>query len=213
MRTCPRDNTRKASPNGGGIPRLCGFLSQRVWRPIFADKSALTKDDGEASDHQRPSASTEKQRAFDAAEICASAEFANLSGAALVAKVKGSTTSCINTLFNTKGADAAKLFSEAQMSTIAQAFLSSASSYTGDNRDSAVQLVLFLRAGYYVQFYQSATVGTYSPALKQKVGDALNAFFNSPQSNNVTREHLAVSRAESDPSKSRHSGGFSRPRL
>lgn len=154
-------------------------------RPIFADKSALTKDDGDASDHQRPSAPADKQRAFAAAESCASADFANLSGAALVAKVKGSTTSCINTLFNTKGADAAKLFSEAQMSTIAQAFLSNASSYAGDNRDSAVQLVLFLRAGYYVQFYQSATVGTYSPALKEKVGDALNAFFNSPQSNNV----------------------------
>lgn len=153
-------------------------------RPLFADKSALKDQSPRVAEHPRPSAPESNLRS-QAAQTCSSADFADLSGSALVSKIKTSTPDCINTLFNTKGEDSGKLFSESQMTTIAQALLLNAQNYTGDNAASTVQMVLFLRAGYYVQFYQPAAVGEYSPALRQEVEKALRAFFDSASSSLV----------------------------
>jgi microbial collagenase len=106
---------------------------------------------------------------------CDSNAFGSLSGSALVNAVKAAETSCINTLFSLTGTQAYNTFRESQMVTIANAMTSAATGYAGNNSGSLAQLVLFLRAGYYVQFYDPA-VGSYGTALRNAIRPALDAF-------------------------------------
>ncbi|MEV7414751.1 collagenase [Streptomyces sp. NPDC089919] len=93
---------------------------------------------------------------------------------------------CTYPLFNLTGDDARKAFREPQMVTVANALRDAAASYTGDNRARVGQLVMFLRAGYYVQENNSAAVGAYGPALDTAARGALDAFFAAPHSKDVT---------------------------
>ncbi|GAA1969045.1 hypothetical protein GCM10009838_29600 [Catenulispora subtropica] len=115
-----------------------------------------------------------------AAQSCTPADFASRSGSTLATFVKASTTDCVNTLFTVTGSDAVTIFSEANMITIANAFHTGASSYPGDDSTSVQQLVLFLRAGYYVQYYSNGSIPNYSQALATAVEGALDAFVASP---------------------------------
>lgn len=126
-----------------------------------------------------------------AAAACSSTQFASLSGQSLVNAVTGATTDCINGLFSLSGSTAASTFSEAKMVTIANALASVAQRYDGTNRDSALQLILFLRAGYYVQFYDPA-VGTYGTSLKNAVRGGLDAFSSNAYFGQVNDTHGEV---------------------
>ncbi|MFF4583815.1 M9 family metallopeptidase [Streptomyces sp. NPDC001373] len=117
-----------------------------------------------------------KASALAAAQSCTPADFGSRSGSALVAYIQSATTNCVNTLFSITGSDAHNVFGEAQMVTVANAFKSTSAGYPGDNSTHVWQLVLFLRAGYYVQFYHSSDVGTYGPTLAAAIEGGLDAF-------------------------------------
>ncbi|MBL8299013.1 MAG: collagenase [Rhodanobacteraceae bacterium] len=126
--------------------------------------------DTDALDLERPSARYSRKA------TCDSNQFSTLSGSALVNAVKAAESQCINTLFNLTGSVAQATFREAQMTSIATAFQSAATSYNGTNSGSALQLVLFLRAGYYVQYYNPSTVGSYGAALRNAIRPGLDSF-------------------------------------
>ena len=107
---------------------------------------------------------------------CDSNQFGSLSGTALVNALKAVDTDCVNSLFSLSGNSAYSTFREAQMVTVANALQSTAASYNGTNSSGALQLILFLRAGYYVQYYDSATVGAYGTSLRNAIRPALDAF-------------------------------------
>ena len=109
---------------------------------------------------------------------CDLSAFANSSGAALVTTVKSSTTDCINSLFNVSGGNAGAIFSESKMVTIADAFRNAAAAYNGTNSGGTLQMVMFLRAGYYVNYYDEVSTGAYGAALKSAIRGALDAFVN-----------------------------------
>ncbi|MFE6175633.1 collagenase [Streptomyces sp. NPDC056464] len=117
---------------------------------------------------------------------CTPGDFGRRTGAALVAFVKASTTDCVNTLFGVTGTDARAVFREAQMVTIAEAFTRTARQYAGDNSAQVWQLVLFLRAGYYVQFNNPDDVGPYGASLARNSVRGLDSFFARPHSRDVT---------------------------
>ncbi|KUL47133.1 collagenase [Streptomyces regalis] len=117
---------------------------------------------------------------------CNPGDFGGRTGAALVAFVKASTTECVNTLFAVRGSDARAVFRESQMVTIAQAFTSTARTYAGDNSSRVLQLVLFLRAGYYVQFNNPDDVGPYGTSLARNATRGLDTFFARPHSRDVS---------------------------
>lgn len=110
-------------------------------------------------------------------QSCTPADFGSRTGSGLVSFVEGSTTDCVNTLFNVTGTDAGNIFKEPQMLSVAQAFQSLAADYTGDDSTGIWQLVLFLRAGYYVQSYNAGAVGSYDAALTSATKAGLDAFF------------------------------------
>ncbi len=154
--------------------------------------TAYDHADPRANILQRPSVQAQQpMRGAAAATSCSSAQFASLSGAALVAAVRGSTTACINELFSISGAPARATFAEARMVTVANALRTSAQAYAGDNRDGALQLILFLRAGYYVQFYDSG-VGDYGSALRSAIRGALDAFASNANFGLVNDTHGEV---------------------
>ncbi|MDH6108628.1 microbial collagenase [Kitasatospora sp. MAP12-15] len=120
------------------------------------------------------------------AQACTPAAFGGLSGSALAAYVENSTTDCVNSLFTITGSNAQEVFKESQMIPVAQAYQSLASSYAGSDSAGIWQLILYLRAGYYVQYYDSTDVGSYDATLSADVQNALNAFFANSQSTDVS---------------------------
>lgn len=159
--------------------------------PLTGNADALrTEADSEAPSPERPSmqsAAGEQSRGARAQRAeCTKAEFASASGQALVDLITGSTTDCVNTLFSVTGSQAGQVFGEAKMVAAADALRTISQTYPGDNSTSAAQFVLFLRAGYYVQYYNSASVPAYGTALRTATSSALDAFFASPRSEDVT---------------------------
>ncbi|SEC28774.1 microbial collagenase [Streptomyces sp. 2231.1] len=120
------------------------------------------------------------------AASCTPADFGSRTGPALVAFVKAATTDCVNTLFAVTGSSGHDVFRQAQMLTVANAYTSTAARYRGDNSGSLEQLVLFLRAGYYVQFNHPADVGPYTSRLTGAVRAGLDTFFARPRSRDVS---------------------------
>ncbi|MCE9673049.1 M9 family metallopeptidase [Myxococcus stipitatus] len=143
---------------------------------------------------------------------CDAAAFASASGGALVTLVKGSTSDCVNSLFGVSGAQAGQVFGEAKMVTIANALASTASTYPGNNSTQALQLILFLRAGYYVQFYDP-NVGSYGTALRSAIRAALDTFVANAHFKDVNDDHGAVLSEfviliDSSTENARHLGTF-----
>ncbi|HJU38769.1 MAG TPA: collagenase [Tahibacter sp.] len=123
---------------------------------------------------------------------CDSDQYASLDGAALVAAVKASTTSCVNALFSIDASLGAQVFPEAKMATIANAIAADAPAYPGNNAASLLQLVLYLRAGYYVQYYNPGVVGSYGATLRNAIRPALAAFAANAHFADVNDAHGAV---------------------
>ncbi|MFE1753699.1 collagenase [Streptomyces anandii] len=132
----------------------------------------------------RDQARTGKKAAAVAA--CNVADFTSRTGSALVQQIKSSTTDCVNTLFNLTGSDAYNAFRESQMTAVAYALRDGSAAYPGNSTTGMPQLVLYLRAGYYVQYYNAGTVGAYGSGLKTAVRAGLDAFFASAHSRDVT---------------------------
>ncbi|MFJ6140248.1 collagenase [Kitasatospora sp. NPDC092286] len=126
------------------------------------------------------------------AQSCTPADFGGRSGADLVSFVEGSTPDCVSTLFNVTGTDAGGIFKEAKMLTVANAFQNLAAGYTGDNSTGILQLVLFMRAGWYVQSYNADAVGPYDTALTSASRAGLDAFFASRHWTDVTDNNGTV---------------------
>lgn len=123
---------------------------------------------------------------------CDAATFANASGTALVAAVTAATVDCINSLFSVSASVGAQVFPEAKMVTIANAMAAGAAAYPGNNSTSMLQLVVYLRAGYYVQWYNPDEVGDYGPALTAAIRPALDGFVANAHFQDVSDSHGAV---------------------
>ncbi|MGF1431587.1 collagenase [Kitasatospora sp. LaBMicrA B282] len=113
-------------------------------------------------------------------------------GDALVQAVEAAGSDCVNTLFAVTGATAHQAFQESQMTTIANALATAAPSYPGDDSTHLLELVLYLRAGYYVQWNDAADVGSYGATLQNAIQAALDAFYAAPHSQDVTDANGAV---------------------
>ncbi|MFJ6616860.1 M9 family metallopeptidase [Kitasatospora sp. NPDC091335] len=117
---------------------------------------------------------------------CNTGDFTSRTGAALVEQIKSVDLGCVNRLFKIGRGDAANAFRESQMITVANAVRDAANGYQGDNSASIAQLMLYLQAGYFVQFYNPDVVDAYSGNLKAASRSALDAFFANPRSRDVS---------------------------
>ncbi|MFI6497078.1 M9 family metallopeptidase [Nonomuraea typhae] len=120
------------------------------------------------------------------AQESAACDVEGKTGAALVAAVKAADLNCVNGLFPLTGSRARAAFQEPQMVTIANALRDNAAAYPGDNGTKTLQLVLYLRAGYYVQWYNPDDVGPYGQPLRTAIRAGLDAFHGNPRSSTVS---------------------------
>ncbi|MFD7455323.1 collagenase [Kitasatospora sp. NPDC059827] len=193
-----RAPTPTAPAAGPVAPRVAAPVTPHA---IPVPKSPDTPQDPRplaAESHGRPTAPTAAGavgagRTARQLTACDTAAFTGTSGAALVQQVKAAGLDCVNTLFTLTGTDAKGAFAEAKMVTVADALRDTAAAgYPGDNSTSAGQLVLFLRAGYYVQWYHPDAVGPYGDGLRTAIRGALDAFFAAPHSKDVTEANGAT---------------------
>lgn len=162
--------------------------------PLSASDDALRRDydDPAATVPSHPAPSTtaaSRARAATpgtAAAACDVSDFTGRTGSELVRQITSSTTDCVNTLFRVQGEDGRLAFREEQMVTVADALREGSAAYPGNGSTGMPQLVLYLRAGYYVQYYDPGTVGDYGPPLRSAIQGALDAFFASSHAFDVT---------------------------
>lgn len=141
-------------------------------------------------DYDRPEPSRDDARRAKALDAgCDASTFATAGGAALVDRVTSSSVDCINTLFGLTGATAGQVFGEGKMVAVANGMRDRSPAYAGDASNGMPQLVLFLRAGYYVQYYDDADVGSYGAALKAAIRAAIDAFAANPHFADVSDAH------------------------
>ncbi|MFF6995922.1 collagenase [Streptomyces sp. NPDC008313] len=185
----PAPLAQSATADTGHVAK--GRLKASQLPPLAADKDALKEPYGRPETPQgKPTKTVKGQKKGTAkgksAAACNSADFTSRTGSALVQQIKASTTDCVNTLFNLTGSDASAAFRESQMASVAYALRDGSASYPGNASTGMPQLVLFLRAGYYVHWYYPSTVGTYGSTLKTAIRSGLDAFFASSHSRDVT---------------------------
>ncbi|MEU1283227.1 M9 family metallopeptidase [Kitasatospora sp. NPDC005856] len=176
----PSASAGKAAPRTIPVPKSPD--TPKDARPLASDQQAKATAPTAGSSVGAAKAA----RQFSAAAACDVSAFTGKSGAALVQQVKSAGLDCVNTLFQLKGNDAKGAFNEAQMVTVANALRDTAATYPGDNSTSAGQLVLFLRAGYYVQWYNKDAVGPYGDSLKTAIRGALDSFFAAPRTRDIS---------------------------
>ncbi|KJS62186.1 hypothetical protein VM95_10575 [Streptomyces rubellomurinus] len=183
--TTPAPTAARTAPHAIPVPK--SPETPRDPRPLASDPQA--KATSPAAGSATGQAKAPRQLAATACDVSA---FTSNSGAALVQQVKAASLDCVNTLFTLTGDNAKAAFNEAQMATVANALRDTATSYPGDDSTSAGQLVLFLRAGYYVQWNHSDVVGPYGTTLQTAIRGALDGFFAAPHSKDVTEANGAT---------------------
>ncbi|RKE22215.1 collagenase [Streptomyces sp. TLI_171] len=159
-----------------------GTAVQTTPRPVARNAAAT----GQTGKQAKASGAAPGASAAAAAQTCTYADFGSRSGADLVNFVKASTNTCVNTLYNVTGTDAGAIFKQANMLTAAGAFKDLAAGYDGTNNSGILQLVQFLRAGYYVQSYNAGAVGSYDSSLTGATKAGLDAYFAGQHWKDVT---------------------------
>ncbi|WP_405020306.1 collagenase [Kitasatospora sp. NBC_00070] len=199
----PQSRAASGAPATGNGP--AAPTGQPSTRAVPVPKSAEVPKDGrptpgaatEATDAPKaaatlPTVATKQSKQLRSAPaaadpVAAACNFTTSTGSVLVQQVKAASLDCVNSLFDLTGTTAQGTFREAQMVTVANALRDSAASYNGTNSGSAGQLVVFLRAGYYVQWKYPDVVGTYNSPLQSAIRGGLDAFFAAPRSKDVTQ--------------------------
>ncbi|MGW2858552.1 collagenase [Streptomyces sp. NPDC001205] len=178
----PKATTPPAKATGRAVPPPVGSTAD------LSDRSDARRNPLDAAHLPPPRPMTSPAKPKDkakpkaakgAAASCTPGDFGSRTGADLVAFVQASTTNCVNTLFSLTGTNASNVFREAQMVTVANALENTARTYPGDNSTNVWQLVLFLRAGYYVQSNNATDVGPYGATLATASEAALDTFTTS----------------------------------
>ena len=127
-----------------------------------------------------------------ATTTCDANQFVNASTSTIGELVRTSDLSCLNTLFSLTGTAAAAVFSESKMIAVANYARTYAVSYPGDNSTGVQQFALFLRTGYYVQFYDSTDIPAYSSNVTTAVDAYLDSFVANPHFYDVNDNHGVV---------------------
>lgn len=123
---------------------------------------------------------------------CDDGAFATNKGDALVAHIRSTPERCISRLFSRSPARFAA-FEKRNMIHVAEATVPIAVAYDGTNSSNIAELFLFLRAGFYVEFYEGDELDWTEPDddIAAAVADALDAFKDNARFYDETEEHFS----------------------
>ncbi|WP_234322974.1 M9 family metallopeptidase [Streptomyces sp. NRRL S-350] len=176
----PAPQPATGTPERGDGARQFASADQRAPIPLDTRPAEARP----TADSLRPGAAAE--------QACTTGDFTGRTGSDLVQHIKAADVQCINSLFQLTGGDARGAFREEQMTTVAYALRDAAGSYPGDDSTSVEQLALYLRAGYFAQWYHKDDVGPYGTTLQTAIRSGLDAFFGSAHSHDVVAGNAPV---------------------
>ena len=131
---------------------------------------------------------------------CDDSAFATKKGDALVEHIRTTPFDCITPLFSESPSRFAA-FQKQNMIHVAKATVPLAVAYDGTNSDNIAELFLFLRIGFYVEFFDGGLDWTEpDDGVAAAVADALDAFKDNAHFYDETGEHFRACR----PSRVRH---------
>ncbi|MEJ6476856.1 collagenase [Pseudoalteromonas piscicida] len=110
----------------------------------------------------------------EAAAPCDLSSLASANSSQIVAEIKQQGTSCINALFSADSSIQSQVFTSDKMHAAAQSAESLSRNYSGNGSNDLEALYLFIRAGFYVEFYNDQV--SFATWVKPAVKDALDAF-------------------------------------
>lgn len=111
-----------------------------------------------------------------AAAVCDVNAFATSNSTVLINEIKTQGASCVNELFNAASNIQVSAFSSDNMYAVANHTAGLAGSYTGTGSPELEALYLFIRAGYYAEFYNNSI--TFVSWVKPAVKSAIDVFVN-----------------------------------
>lgn len=116
------------------------------------------------------------QSAVQAANVCDVEAFTSNSSNDVLNAIKNQGVSCVSALFSAESRIQESAFESGHMYNIAKHTTNLAKAYAGGGSDELEALFLYLRAGYYAEFYNSKVsfVSWVTPAVKE----AIDAFVN-----------------------------------
>ena len=163
---------------------------KRLFKPISAQHSLAVahEADQQRQDIAPPTADRQKQLSSvhlvnelshsslmaDASAQCALQQLADASSATIAEQVTSQGVDCVNALFSASNEVAGQIVTDGKMLAVADRALVLASNYNGQGSADLEALFLFLRAGFYVEFYNDQV--SLSPAATEATQQALDAF-------------------------------------
>ncbi|CCQ11819.1 Microbial collagenase, secreted [Pseudoalteromonas luteoviolacea B = ATCC 29581] len=114
------------------------------------------------------------QATIQAAVACDLNAMASASSSAISSTVMTQGADCVNDLFSTSESNQAQVFTSNKMIAVARTAANRARNYQGNGDADLEALVLFLRAGFYAEFYNNTI--SFSSSVQNEVKLALDAF-------------------------------------
>ncbi|WP_182911242.1 collagenase [Pseudoalteromonas gelatinilytica] len=161
-------------------------LQERLFTPKNAE---VERTHHHGVDHQHnekaPIAELQKQpqqlnqfmmRSQAAVVSCDLAAMASASTSAIITELKSQGTNCINELFSAPSSIQSQVYSSDNMYAVANHAKSLSQTYAGGGDVDLEALFLYLRAGFYVEFYNADV--NFSSWVQPAVVDAIDAFVN-----------------------------------
>ncbi len=164
----PQDNEEQARlsrlrsplPPPQAIPAMRSEIRYKITPDQMRPRPADLTREGKRS---KPNKLAELGAAAAAVAACDTTKYASLSGSALAQYIQDAGPDCANTMF-VGNATSFAAFTKTKMIEVANATATLARTYTGSDPNQGLEaLYLWLRAGYYVAYYNSTNVPWYNP--------------------------------------------------
>ncbi|MBQ4811122.1 collagenase [Pseudoalteromonas luteoviolacea] len=181
--------------------------AERAFKPLTTSSPVhLSHGDEHGIKHNEKAPSAQSESRFVAANLmtadvmlsasneiaadCNLEQLAQASAGTIANLVVSQGTTCVNQLFSAPSATQVAVFTTAKMRAAAEYARSQASSYDGNGSAALESLFLFIRAGYYVEFYNDSV--TFGADLKPVVKGAIDSFVNNSNFYNNSDAHGRV---------------------
>lgn len=121
-------------------------------------------------------ANTEFSISIQAAASCNVSAFVSAQSSTIVSQITSQGPDCVNDLFSVSAQNQVDIFTSSKMIAAAQAAKQAAQSYQGGGDATLESLILFIRAGFYAEFYNNGV--NFSANVTNEVKSAIDAFVN-----------------------------------
>lgn len=171
----------RRSPTAAPAPFVPDHDARRYFTPDERPPQRSPAEVAPHTDYDRPALPPDTRSTADTpASVQCRAEITAATAEALLPLVRAADpVGCLYGLFSLTGTAAGQTFTAAKMLRAAQGLHSDALNYPGTNGLGTLQLLLYLRAGYYLNYVEPANVPAFGAAVSAAIATATDAMLAS----------------------------------